>query len=104
MVDAIFLVTRTVQGVNDDKNKVREVIFFNDDGDSDLLIAQNLVDILNTNTPRGDGLPAHAPAGDNVYPDLYFDTVVQIGATPVAPLGTEFDYLAYGPAVDTFTA
>ena len=63
MVDAIFLVTRTVQGVNDDKNKVREVIFFNDDGDSDLLIAQNLVDILNTNTPRGDGRPCPTSRG-----------------------------------------
>ena len=104
MVDALFLVTRTAQGVGDDRNRVREVVIFNDDGDSDLVIAQNTVDILNTNTPTGDGLPAHDVAGENVYPDLYFDTVVQIGTIPSGPFGTEFDYIAYAPKVDEFTA
>lgn len=95
MADAIFLVTRTIQGVNDDRNRVREVVIFNDDGDADSLIIQNTVDALNAVTPVGDGLTA----GEPVYPDGYFDTVQQIGATPSGFLDTEFDFLAFAPRV-----
>lgn len=99
MAAAIFLVTRTAGGVNQDINQVREVIVHNDDGDSDALIIQNLIDIMNTTEPAGD------PSGDfNQYPDGYFDTVEQIGATPVASINTEFDYLAFTARVASFDA
>jgi len=99
MAAAIFLVTRTIGGVNQDINQVREVIVHNDDQDADALIIQNTIDTMNTVEPAGD------PSGaQNQYPDFYFDTVVQIGATPVANLATEFDFLAYAPRVSEFDA
>lgn len=99
MAAAIFLVTRTIGGVNQDINQVREVIVHNDDGDNDALIIQNLIDIMNTTEPAGD------PSGDrNQYPDFYFDTVEQIGATPVASINTEFDFIAFAPRVSSFDA
>lgn len=97
MVAGIFLVKRTSQGVNDDRNRVREVVMHNDDGDADAVIIQNAVDGLNTQNPVETG------AGD-AYPIGYFDTVVQIGASPVADLAAEFDFIAYTPAVANFTA
>jgi len=101
MADALFLVQRTVQGVNDDRNRVREVVIFNDNGDADSLVIQNTIDALNAQTPVGDGLTA----GEPVYPDGYFDTVTEIAtATPAGPFGTEFDYIAFAPRVDAFTA
>lgn len=99
MAAAIFLVTRTIGGVNQDINQVREVLVNVDDGDTDAQIIQQLIDSMNAVEPAGD------PSGDfNQYPDLYFDTVVQIGATPVAALGTEFDFLAYAPHVSLLEA
>lgn len=97
MVAGIFLVTRTDQGVSDDRNQVREVVIHNDDGDADALIIQNTVDALNTVNPVETGAA-------NAYPDGYFDTVVQIGASPVANLAAEFDFVAYAPTVANFTA
>ncbi len=97
MVAAIFLVTRTSQGVNQDKNQVREVIIHQDDGDSDAVIIAQAITGLNTQNPvESDAEPA--------YPAGYFDTVVQIGASPVANLATEFDFLAYTPRVSEFDA
>ena len=94
MAAAIFLVTRTVQGVNQDINGVREVIVHEDDGQSDAAIIVALLANMNTVEQAGE------PAGtQNQYPDGYFDTVLQIGATPVAALGTDGDYLAYRPNV-----
>ena len=90
MAAAIFLVTRNVLGdsVNQDKNQVREMVLNQDDGDSDAVIILQAVANMNSENPvEGDAEPA--------YPADYFDTVVQIGATPVADLGTEFDYIAY---------
>ncbi len=95
MVAAIFLVTRTSQGVNQDKNQVREVIMHQDDGDSDAVIIAQAIAGLNTQNP----VEADAEAA---YPPGYFDTVVQIGASPVANLATEFDFLAYTPRVSEF--
>lgn len=92
MVDAIFRVTRTTQGVNQDKDQVREVIIFNDDGDADALIIQNTIDALNAAAPVESGAEPKYPAG-------YFDTVEQIGATPTGFLNTEFDFLAFAPHV-----
>ncbi len=97
MVAAIFLVTRTSQGVNDDRNRVREVVIFNDDGDSDALIIQNTVDALNT------AQPVETDAED-VYPAFYFDAVEQIGASPAGFLDTEFDFLAFAPRVTGLTS
>ena len=99
MAAAIFLVTRTVSGVNQDINQVREVIVHEDDGQSDAAIIVALLANMNTVEQAGD------PAGDfNQYPDGYFDTVVQIGATPVADLSTDGDYLAYAPRVAALDA
>ena len=95
MTAAIFLVTRSVQGVNQDKNQVREVIIHQDDGDSDAVIIAQAITGLNTQNPVETGAEAAYPAG-------YFDAVVQIGASPVANLATEFDFLAYTPRVSEF--
>ncbi len=94
MAAAIFLVTRTVQGVNQDINGIREVIVHEDDGQSDAAIITALLANMNTVEPAGD------PSGDfDQYPVGYFDTVVQIGASPVADLSTDGDYLAFAPRV-----
>ncbi len=97
MADAIFLVTRTDQGVTNDRNQVREVVIFNDDGDADALIIQNTVDALNTAQPVETG-------AEDAYPIGYFDTVEQIGATPTGFLDTEFDFLAFAPRVAALTS
>lgn len=99
MVAAIFLVTRRLaeDGVNQDKNLVREVIMHQDDGDSDAVIIAQAITGLNAQNP----VEADAEA---VYPAGYFDTVVQIGAAPVADLSTEFDFLAYAPRVSFLDA
>ncbi len=94
MAAAIFLVTRTVQGVNQDINQVREVIVHEDDGQSDADIITALLASMNATEQAGD------PAGDfDQYPAGYFDTVVQIGATPVADLDTDGNYIAFAPKV-----
>ena len=94
MVAAIFLVTRNVglDSVNQDKNQVREVIMHQDDGDSDAVIIAHAILGLNTQLAAETG--AEPP-----YPADYFDTVVQIGAAPVADLDTEFNYIAFGNRV-----
>ena len=96
MVDAIFLVKRNSQGVTNDRNLIREVLIFNDDQDADALIIQNTVDALNLADPVESNDGANP---EPVYPDFYFDTVVQVGASPAGPFDTEFDFLAYAPAV-----
>ena len=92
MAAAIFLVTRTSQGVNEDRNQVREVIVHEDDGQSDADIITALLANMNAQEPVEVGASA-------VYKAGYFDTVVQIGASPVADLSTDGDYLAYAPRV-----
>ncbi len=96
MADAIFYVTRTDQGVSNDRGLIREMIIFNDDGDSDAVIIQNCVDALNLAHPVETSNSATA---EDAYPPLYFDTVIQMGTVPTGPLDTEFDFLAYAPAV-----
>lgn len=94
MAAAIFLVTRTSQGVTQDINGIREVIVHEDDGQTDAQIITALLANMNIVEPAGD------PSGDqSQYPDGYFDTVIQIGATPALALGTDGDYLAYRPHV-----
>lgn len=102
MVEALWLIRRTAQGVTDDRNRVRECLFNNDDGDSDAVKMQNLVDALNAATPTGDGLPAHDVAGENVYPDGYFDEVINIddlAGTGEDNLRTDQDFIAFGPEI-----
>ncbi len=99
MVAGIFLVTRTVQGVNQDINGVREVIVHEDDAQTDAQIIAALLVNMNLVEPAGD------PSGSqDQYPDFYFDTVVQIGATPALDLSTDGDYLAYAPRVAALDA
>ncbi len=99
MAAAIFLVTRTIGGVNQDINQVREVIVHEDDGQSDAAIITALLASMNATEPAGD------PSGDfDQYPVGYFDTVVQIGATPVADLDTDGNYIAFAPRVASLDA
>lgn len=98
MVAGLFLVQRTVQGEADDRNRVRDVVVHEDDAQTDAQIIAAVIATLNTLASVGDGLPAHAPAGENVYPDGYFDTVTQIGASPAGPLATDGDLFAFGVA------
>ena len=99
MAAAIFLVTRTTQGVTQDINQVREVIVHEDDAQSDAAIITALLASMNATEPAGD------PSGDfDQYPVGYFDTVEQIGATPVASLNSDGDYLAFGPRVASLDA
>ena len=92
MVAGLFLVTRTDQGVSSDRNLVREVIIHDDDGDTDAAIIAQCITQLNL-------LNAVETGAEAVYPDFYFDTVIQIGATPEGPLGTINDMIAYAPEV-----
>jgi len=99
MVAGIFLVTRTVQGVNQDINGVREVIVHEDDAQTSAQIITALLANMNIVEPAGD------PSGSqSQYPAGYFDTVVQIGASPVADLSTDGDYLAFAPRVAALDA
>ena len=99
MAAAIFLVTRTLQGVTQDKNQIREVIVHEDDAQSDADIITALLASMNATEPAGD------PSGDlDQYPPGYFDTVVQIGATPVADLDTDGNYIAFAPRVASLDA
>lgn len=92
MVAGLFLVERTTQGVNDDRNRVRAVIVHDDDAQTDAQKIQSVIDALNVAQPVETG-------GEPIYPDLYFDTVTQIGASPAGPLATIDDFLAYAPEV-----
>lgn len=100
MVAAVYLVTRTTQGRNDDRNRVRHVIAHEDDAQTDAQIIAAVIATLNANTSTGDGFSS----GENVYPDGYFDTVTQIGASPAGPVATDGDVIAYPEDVLTVTA
>ncbi len=96
MVAGLFLVTRTAQGVSSDKNRVREVIIHDDDGDTDAGIIQQCVDQLNLLDPVES---ANGAVVEDVYPVGYFDTVIQIAAAPEGPLATINDMIAYAPEI-----
>jgi len=99
MTAAVFLVTRTTQGVTQDINQIREVIVHEDDGQTDAAIITAVIASMNATEPAGD------PSGDlDQYPAGYFDTVVQIGATPVADLDTDGNYIAFAPRVASLDA
>jgi len=99
MVAGIFLVTRTVQGVNQDINGVREVIVHEDDAHTNAAIITALLASMNAAEPAGD------PSGSqNQYPAGYFDTVVQIGASPVADLDVDGNFIAFAPKVSFLNA
>lgn len=99
MAAAVFLVSRTTQGVNQDINGVREVIVHEDDAQSDAAIITALLASMNATEQAGD------PAGDfDQYPAGYFDTVSKIGLTPTAELDVDGNYLAYAPQVASLNA
>ena len=98
MAEGLFLVRRTSQGVNDDRNRVREVLINEDDAQTDAQIIQAAIDALNTATPVGDGFTA----GEKSYPDGYFDEVIDIddlAGTSEDNLRTDGDFIAFGPEV-----
>ena len=93
MADALWLISRTSQGVSEDRNRVREILINIDDGDDDATKIQGAVDALNV---------AHPTDGEPVYPAGYFDTVLNIddlAGTGETNLRTEFDFIAFGPEV-----
>ena len=92
MVAGLFYITRTDQGVNNDRNRVREVLLNNDDAETNAQHIQEAVDQLNAAQPVETG-------AEPVYPDGYFDTVVQVGATPAGVLATNHDFVAWPPEV-----
>ena len=78
---------------------MREVIVHEDDGQSDAAIITALLASMNATEPAGD------PSGSqDQYPVGYFDTVVQVGATPVADLDTDGNYIAFAPRVASLDA
>lgn len=95
MAEAIYLVTRTSQGVSDDRNRVREVIINADDGSTDAEIIADAVAALNAAQPVESGAEAIYPAG-------YFDTVVAL--TTAVTLGADGDFIAYPPRVAAETS
>ena len=92
MAQALHIITRTVQGVNDDRNLVREVIMNLDNADSDAVNLVAAVTAMNLLAPVESGAEA-------VYPAGYFDTITEFGLTPSGILGTDLDILAYAPRV-----
>ena len=96
MVAGLFLVSRTAQGVNDDRNRVRQVVVHDDDGQTDAEIITAVIATLNTDTPVAGGFSD----GEPVFPAGYFDTVIQIAAAPEGPLATILDLFAFPPSVN----
>ena len=101
MVAGIFLVTRTGQGVTNDRNQVREVVVHEDDAQTDAAIITALLASMNATEAAG-GLEGDTDFDQ--YPVGYFDTVVQIGATPVADLDTDGNYIAFTSRVAALDA
>jgi hypothetical protein len=95
MAEALYLVRRTVQGVNNDRNRVREVLTNRDDGLTDAQRIQAVIDDLNTAQPVETG-------AEPIYPDGYFDTV-QLVAVASGPLSTDGDFVAFAPRIVSVT-
>ncbi len=87
MVEALFLVERTVQPDNDIRDGIRNVIINNDDGDADAVIIANAVTAVNALFP--------SPDAENKLPTGYFDLVSQIDVLSAGPLATDQDVLVY---------
>ena len=96
MAEALFLVRRTTQGVNNDRNLVREVIINSDDGGTDADVIAEAISGLNAQNPVEAGAEA-------VYPADYFDTVEDIGDLTSGPLATDEDFIAFPPRVSAIT-
>ncbi len=96
MAEALYLVRRTSQGVNDDRNRVREVLINEDDGQTNAQIITATIAALNANEPVETG-------AEDIYPAGYFDEVIDIddlsGTTDEDNLRTDGDFIAFGPEV-----
>lgn len=99
MAEALFLVRRTVQGVNEDRNRVREVLINEDDGQTNAQIIAATIAALNAVTPVGDGFTA----GEPVYPAGYFDTVDPVNTT-TGILSADGRFVAFPPRVAAVVA
>jgi hypothetical protein len=88
MAAGLFLVERTDQGDNSDRNGVRAIIVNDDDAQTDAQIIATAIATMNTTQAVESGAEDQYPAG-------YFQTVVQVGATPAGPLATDGDLLVY---------
>ena len=97
MAEALFLLTRTDQGVNDDKNLVREMIMNDDDATTDANLIIAAVALLNAAHAVETGAPA-------VYTAGYFDTVNEISDLVTnGILRTDGDFIAFAPRVAAVT-
>ena len=97
MAEALFLVTRTQQGVSEDRNQVREMIINDDDGTSDADVITAAIAALNA------ALPVETDAAD-AYPAGYFDTVNELSdLTTSGDLRTDGDFIAFAPRVAAVT-
>lgn len=92
MAEGLFLVRRTDQGVNNDRNRVREVLINEDDGQTDAQIIAATISALNAAQPVESGF-------ENVYPDDYFDTVENIDDLTSGPLASDGDFVAFAPRI-----
>ncbi len=93
MAEALFLVTRTTQGVSEDRDRVREMILADDDGTTDADVITAAIAALNTASPVETGAEAKYPAG-------YFDTVNELSDLVTdSVLRTDGDFIAFPPRV-----
>ena len=97
MAEALFLVTRTTQGVSEDRDRVREVIINDDDATTNANVIIATVAALNAAAPVETGAEAKYPAG-------YFDTVIELSdLTTESTLRTDGDFIAFPPRVVSVT-
>lgn len=97
MAEGLVYLTRTSQGVNDDRNRVRSMLMNTELTDSNAVIIADAVTLLNA------ALGAEADAAD-VYPAGYFDTVVDISdlsGTGETNLRSDLDFIAWAEEVAT---
>lgn len=95
MAEHLYLIRRTTH-MNDERNRVRDILINNDDGDSDAVKIQNAVDAMNTAQPRDGGSPT--------YPDGYFDFVLdvtELSGTGQDNLRTVGGFITWGPEIAT---
>lgn len=95
MVEALFLVTRTSQGVSDDRNRVRQVIINDDDAQTAAQTIATTIAALNAAQPVETG-------AEPVYPAGYFDTRVELSdlaGTTEDNLRTAGDFIAFDEEV-----
>ncbi len=97
MAVGLVYLTRTTQGVNDDRNRIRSMIMNTELTDTDAVIIADAVTLLNAAL----GAEADAPAP---YPAGYFDTVIDVSdlsGTGETNLRSDLDFIAWAEEIAT---